>query len=378
MQDFGAGYLSALSGSHKDSVKVDAWYGGRLVAADVPISAGSLTLTAGQSIRAALSLSISDNDGTFTPTPTGPTSPFGTELRVRAGIAGGPSGLLGVFPIQSASRQESYRRYRRPAEPEAMYARTLGGTTAVSAVDRAQLVQDARFTTREQPTAATAFAEIARLVRGIVPWVPPAGVADRSIPKSVAYEDDRLAAIGSIGALFGMSPVMTEAGAMTLASSSPGAPVWDIPIGDAGLLVSMVRSLSRTDMHNAVVARGGVDGRPLQAIAYDPNYLLRWGGPFGRSPLFYESSLLTTQAQVNQAAQTRLATERAQRFQQIEVTCICNYALQLGDVVRIPSPSGATLLDCQVTGIGLTLGPERDGTMQLTLSIDPFVLANAT
>lgn len=379
MQYVSSDYLPSLAGSHQQAATVQAWRGGRLVAASLPVVSGSVALQAGQSISGTLKLQVADPDGLFVPAGDGALSPYGSELVVRAGMVRRSVTemfLLGHFVITAAESQEGFKAYERPDEPGVQYQVARGQSTDVDAADRALSVQESRFVSRTQPTQPTVLREIRKLLIGIIPWEAPQGVTDRTIPGSVTYEDDRLDAIEKLAALLDMQPLMKRSGAMTLVPMTrTAASVWRIPTGVGGVRVSMQRKLARQDIHNAVVARGsGKDDRPLQAVAYDRSAFLAYGGPFGRVPSFYESPLLKTQEQVQKAADTRLARERANRLQTISVTCVANHALDLYDTVSLSAPRGD--LTGQVMGIAWSLGPGADGSMSLDVAVDPFLLAD--
>lgn len=385
MQFTSPDYLPSLAGSHQVTVTVEAWRDGRLIEKALPVSGGSLTIDAGQSVRGTLSLSVADPDGRFTPRPDSALSPLGTELVVRAGMMRRSVTelfQLGSFVITKASTDESWRDYRRPDEPNESYMVSRGAVTTVDAADRMVRLQDARFVSRTQPASSGALVEIGRLLRGLrVPWEPPP-VQDVPIPRTLTYDDDRLAAVQQLATLLGMEPVMKASGAMTLQATTGAAAVaWRIPRGTdttGGVLVSMSRTLTRDGIHNAYVARGTApDQRPLQAVAYDLSTpVLAWGGPFGQVPAFYESQFLTTQAQVQSTANLLMARERAKRLQTITVSCIANHALEVGDVVEVRAPLG--WIAGRVSRVTWALGPGADRVMEMDVAVDPFVLAQVS
>lgn len=375
MQSVSQNYLDALGGFFRLTVQVDAWRDGRCIAQDLPVSGGSLTVTDGQAIRSRLTLSITDPDGEFTPrSMSDPLAPFGSELNVKAGITVGPMTemlSLGWFPIQSAESHEEFGTYERPDEPGRVYRVVRGATTLIEALDRAQLVAEDRFMTREQPTAGgTVLGEIARLLGGRVPYAGSSGVTDRSIPAKFTYDDDRLKGVTDLADVVDADLIFTPNGSALIKGRAAAAPVWTIPDGPGGYRVSMTRRMQRDGVYNAVVARGQTDdNQTLQGIAVTVDGPTRYNGPFGRVPYFYASPLLGTQNAVNEAAQTVLSRISTVKPQKVQVVCVLNPALTAGDTVRLPVSGG--YIDGRVAEITFPLESEAT-TMTLGVTIDPL------
>jgi hypothetical protein len=371
-------YLDALTGSFEWVVRVDAWRDGRLVAGDLPVSGGSLTVTEGQAIRSRLNVEITDPDGEFTPrTPSDALAPFGSELNVRLGIRVGPyveSFSQGWFPIQSCSTEESFASYVRPDEPGVVYRSSRGATTRVECVDRAQTIAEDRFIGREQPFYTSVTNEVSRLLNGRVPFAGAGdGVGVVAIPTTLTYDDDRLKAVTELADLADADLVMQPNGTALLVSRANGAKVWDLPEGEAGVRVSLSRTMNRDGVYNAFVARGQAsDQRVLQAVELITSGPLEYDGPFGRVPYFMSSPLLTSDAAVAAAARTGLARISTLKPQAVTVDCVLNPALQVGDVVRLPLERGS--VDGRVTGMALPL-TAASVTMRLTVAVDPLAFA---
>lgn len=378
MQAASDNYFDALHGFFRLVVQVDAWRGGRLVSADLPVSAGQLTVTDGQAIRSRLSLAVSDSDGEYTPrSMTDALAPFGSELNVKLGLKVGPlieMFSLGWFVIQSAEIDESYGTYSRPDEPGRVFRTVRGATIQVEAADRALLVADDRFLNREQPpTGTSVLAEIGRLLSARVPYAGTIGtVADKSIPAKFTYDDDRLKAVADLADLVDADPIFTPQGSAAIAPRSDGPVVWSIPDGTDGFRVSMSRSLQRDGVYNAVVARGQTpDNETLQQVATLNGGPLLFGGAFGRVPYFFSSPVLETQGAVDAAAATTLARISKVKPQKVQVVCVINPALECGDMVKIPVSDG--VLTGRVVEITYPLS-QGATTMTLGVAVDPLAL----
>lgn len=368
-------FLDALPGSHPPVVRCDVWRAGQLLGQDLPVSGGSVTVTAGQAVRSSVSVDITDPDGQWVPRSSSDAlAPFGSELHIRAGIRLGNRVelvSLGWFPIMTVDVIEDYAEYVRPAEPGRVYRVQRGATTPLNAVDRATVVQASRFLTVTQPTQPTVLSEIGYLLSGVAPWQPP-NIPDMGItPSSVTYQDDRLGAVQALADLMGMDFIFDGDGFGALITQGFSTPVWDITTGPGGVQSAMSKSLKRDGIYNAVVFRGTADDSlPVQGIAVIADGPLRWDGPLGRVPFFASSPLLSAQSSVDQAAVTRLSTLRAKQSQEISVTCICNYALEVGDTVTLTMRRGK--IPARITKAEYPLLP---GPMTLTVVADPDLLA---
>lgn len=367
----------ALAGFFRPICQVDGWRAGRLTRARLPITGGSLTVTDGQAVRSRLNLTVADPDGELAPrTMSDPLAPFGSELNVKLGIEVGPlreMWSMGWFPIQSAETEEAFATYERPDEPGLVYRTSRGAVVQVEAADRAARLAEDRFLNREQPAGGSVRAEIRRLVTGRAPYASAmAGVGDATIPSDLTYEDDRLAAIGTLADLIDANLIFNPSGSAQLQPRAVGPVVWTIPDGPAGLRVSMTRRMQRDGVYNAVVARGQTaDNVTLQRVITVNGGPLSYGGPFGSVPYFYASSLLNTEEQVDMAARTTLARISKVKPQTVQVVCVINPAIEVGDTVRLPVPGG--YVDGRIVEATWPLTGEGT-TMTLHVAVDPLAL----
>jgi hypothetical protein len=124
--------------------------------------------------------------------------------------------------------------------------------------------------------------------------------------------------------------------------------------------------LTREARYNGVVATSAPQNETdpvLRAVAVETTGPLQWDGPYGRRPRYYSSPLLTTQAQVQQAADSSLALQRG-RAVKVEWDAVPNPALEPLDVVALLRPGGVpvpcVLMDVTVP---LGLGQAQHGLM---------------
>lgn len=118
MQAVSAAFLAAIRGSHRPRVRVDAWYGGELVAADLPVAAGgTLNLDAGRTVQGQITgLRVVDPDGRFEPrSETAALAPYGSRLHVTGWVDGlGDVLSLGWYRITRSATTSRWGWYDTP------------------------------------------------------------------------------------------------------------------------------------------------------------------------------------------------------------------------------------------------------------------------
>jgi hypothetical protein len=124
-------------------------------------------------------------------------------------------------------------------------------------------------------------------------------------------------------------------------------PVFTVNGGQDGVLIKLMREMTRGQMYNAVVAYGeGTDDvPPVMAIAIDNNPLSKtyWfgGSPpegFGQVPRFFFSSFIDTNAQALSAA-TKILQDALGLPYRIDATVVPNIALEVRDPIEIVVPN---------------------------------------
>lgn len=369
-------FLRALRYTHKPRFYVAAYQDGvqvtpdRYASSGLPVVIGAtVNVDGSQHVRRTLTCTIAAPD--LTPhTAADLLTPYGTELRVWRGIEF-PNKVeycpLGVFVIQ---------------EPEDTQSGSAGASgVTITAADRASYIADARLIGTVQSKPGTVVAEIRRLVADAVPAHVPAMVdetRDRTPCPAMVYDDrDRAAAIDKLAASIGAELVFTVGGVPTLrrvpALSDPIA--WTVNAGASGVLLEAKTSVSREHIANAVVASGSSldGGATVTATAYDtnPDSPTRWGGRFGKKPAFFSSPVLTTVAQCQWAATSRLSQYVGAGWT-LSLTTLPNPALTDGDVLLIRLPDGRTarhIVDTLSIGLDPTAAMPI-GTRSLDLPID--------
>lgn len=374
MQEASQDYLDAGGGSSRPVAVADSWYDGELIAEDLPIISGSITLDSSRAIHGAGNLVIGSPDGTFVPRGwNAPLAPFGSEIQVRCGLqaAVGSTELfsLGWYRLETSKPDEWWGSYPHPTDPDAPPLWVCKGVKVTTdASDHMSYVDRYKFLAPEAPASLTSvLTEIRRLARDTVPIADWTGIGDAPIPATISYQSSRLQAIQDLADVLGRVARMDPDGALMLyPKTSTGPAVWTVEVGpNTGKIMNWDRPLTSAGLYNAVVSSGATpEGIPVQGIVVEAGGPLRWGGPFGRVPYLYSSPLITSQAAADADAETRLSRLIRERVVPVVVRTAPNFALLLDDVVELALP------DSTLTGpVSTITWPVPQGPMQMTVMV---------
>jgi hypothetical protein len=328
-----ATFLQALRSAHTATIQVDAYRGGALISAKLPIDskgASNVTVDSGSAVRRVLNLTLVPQPGLWDL-----LAPTGTELRPKRGIRY-PSGDVEWVPLG-----------RFVVDVQKMgYAPS--GSLTLTAPDRWADVQRAQF---EAPfkslPGATVKSEMARLVTSAIPGLTVLNTAtSTSVLRPCVWDRDRGQAVPDMGKAIGAEAFFDNDGALvirdvpTLGAQTPD---WLIDASETGVLLGADRERNRQKTYNVVVvASSATDGAapfaPVIVADNDPTSPTYVGGPFGRVPYFYTSPLLTSGAQAAVAGQAILERVRGLAAQ-LTLESIVNPALDGGDVVSVLLPA---------------------------------------
>lgn len=380
MQSVTPRFMRALSTSHTPIDSVEVWRGGRLLKSgnDLQVESGKISISGGDSqvVRGTVNMRIIDPDGKLVPTKmSDPLAPFGSEVRIRMGIRLGTKNemlVMGWFPIVTLEIEEFNDSRSKIAHPDLVHWFSKGALIDLEASDRMYNIEVDKFTTRQQPTGATVFAETKKLLDA---KLPPYGgvtgtVTDATIPSDMTYDTDRLKALIGLGEVIDADPYIAPNGSFRYLSRIRNGSVWRLEKGEFSVLKNTKRRMTRDGVYNGASEISTADtDRPLVARKFTTSGDLRWGGPFGRVPFLHTSPLLTTQAQVNLAVGKVYNRVTALAPQAFTIDCVRNPALQWGDQIELPTRTGYVL--ATITALTFPLGVE---SMSLTLTADPFLL----
>lgn len=327
-------FLRALTGSHTAAFRARIVEPGQTgvnpAGTEVSILGGDVQLDAGADIRSTLQLSI-DGQALWPNDSTDLLTPYGNEAFVERGIAFGGGSVewvsLGYFRINDVEQDDA---------PD--------GPIQVSGQDRMAGIVDAKLTSPMQfgPTqqygdvieqlAADAYPDV------VIEW-DDLDVAGDAIGRTANVEEDRYAFMRELVTSVGKIMFFDHRGVLVI-KSPPGltAPLWTVARGEAGVLISAGRSLSRDGVRNGILATGEAldSAPPVRGLAVDdnPDSPTYWGGPFGKVPGTYASPLLTTDAQCRLAAETVLRRSLGLPYN-VDFQAIANPALEPEDVILI-------------------------------------------
>lgn len=328
--------------SQGDTLVVSAWRGGALVAANLLVSAWSLSWDASREVQGQATLTIADPDGVLAPWGMGdPLGPGGSILSLA--WVSGTTGIrvpLGMWRIRKAKPAEAWLVYGTQASP----IRVSGGASVQVQADE-DITASAvlcRIDGETVTAGATSYAEVIRLLRdygAVDTTAAPAAVSIQ--PSYQAYPEDRMAAVSDLLDMALATYRVGPDGSLQVIPVAGVGPVWTIQGGESGALVQLERELSDAGTYNAATSKGtDPSGLPLVGRAYTPSGPLAWGGPYGKVPMFHQA-IGTTQAAVDADAATLLANQIAAGTVDLSVTCLAHPGVQPHDLVTVVAPTVA-------------------------------------
>lgn len=386
---------AALNGSRSgDKLELFAWYGGRLSYPEaLNVDSWSLEYdgSASKQVQGVLKVSIADEEGSKSPWLwDDPLGVGGAELMARYTVGGAGTVNRGRFRITDNAPKESWFSRLIPERGAAVAGSSTppghrlvmvsgGAEIPLTAEDLTVRLLLDEFLVPEQPAGSTptVVSEIRRIVGDIVPVVFT-GVVDVPVPLDVTYEGPRVDAVMDLAGRAGASLRMGGNGQLEVYVKSR-KPVWVVAGGDDGALINIDRQQTVDLLDNVGIARGeqpytDASGqqqtRPLWGIARVTAGPLRAGGPHGVVPRRLDSKFLTTQAQVDMAAQNLITDHLSSLTLDLEVTCLPHPALQIGDWVTVTQPvvGGQTFpLNGEVVKFKLQSAGSSVGQMVMTV-----------
>lgn len=325
-------WARALTADHGLAVKVNALYGGSVVAQDIPFVDGAVRVDRGSDVRRSLSLAIAA-PASFPFGPTDRYGVYGQRLYVERGIRyiDGSTELvpLGQFVITNVS------------------GNIHTGPLTIAAAGQEILLKRTLF---ETATSTSGYASAAAFIAFHIPnALPGASFVNASTNGATAIATktwdsgtDVWTALTEVATSVGAELFCDAYGTFRLVNVpdvATASPVWDVTTGSRGVMVSADVSLSSDDVFNRVVASGenAEDNTPpvrATATITDPADPLRYGGPFGKVTKAYSSSLITNASKAQSAANAQLSKYRAPN-RTVNLSTVPNPALDAGDCIRV-------------------------------------------
>lgn len=185
---------------------------------------------------------------------------------------------------------------------------TSDGVVTISGEDRWRRVQDARFEVPQVTKGSTAAAIEQLLLEADYRIEVDLSRAPSGTHRSSVWERDRDKAILELAQSIGARVYFNALGVAVVEpiSGVHADPYWSVGTGPGGVRLRKARGIARGNTYNVAVVTGEstTDAPPVYGVARDdsPTSRTRWGGPFGKRPRFYTSSLVTTNAQAQAVA----------------------------------------------------------------------------
>lgn len=326
-------FLARLAESHRVATEVTLFLTDGSVV-DLEHTGGSVTVDRGQAIRRTCTVTVPD-PALIPRTPSDQLATYGARLRVARGVEYGDGTTelvpVGVFRLDSVDGD------------------VTEGPVTLQGKDLSACIADDKFTA-PWTASGTVLGAITALVQRSLPDAEIiAGISDATIGRRVFdVEGDPWAACQEIAAAAGAEVYATADGQFTvgiLPDLLTTIPSWEIAAEDGGTYITASRGMASDRVHNGVLARGENTSEnipPVSALVTDddPGSPTYWGGPFGRRPMFYSSSTLTSVGACQAAARLKLAAARAPNATG-DISSLPNPALEPGDVLRIVHPDGS-------------------------------------
>lgn len=308
------------------SSRCDVYRGDSLLASDLRVIAGSVSVDAQSAIRRRCSVTIVDPTGVLIPSSPGSAlAPYGNELRLFRGY-GTELLPLGVFRIESADVADDGVQ-----------------TVSITGFDRASTIAEARL---ESPYIVAAGVNYATAISDLI-TSRFAGLTysftttTRTTPVLVFEEGaDPWQAAQNMAASIGCELFLDPIGVCVLRAEPTGvsgSAVWTYIDDSTSTIITAGNNLRAKPSYNAAIVSGESTGlaAPVRATAYDldpasPTY---FNGPYGKRPVFLKSAYITTTAQAQEAANALLTRELG-GTEQLELEVIPHPAHEAGDLIR--------------------------------------------
>ncbi len=334
-------FLSRLRYSNMRKTVADVYYGGAVLFPDVPIKSGNLTIDRNADIRRSGSITIASNDINL-----GLFEPNGLEVNIKSGLVyhNGNEELvsLGWFRTETFSRQEGvtkeitvdlFDRGKVHQDIQTFWDLDRSGVTVAAAKDMYTNYSFAGLGYTPTTIWDASFDQNRKLPGGSI-----AGGTHMDAMKMIALTLSGEFYFDPDGRqIFGVIPKVS-------AVDGANVSVWDIDVGETGVLISANRTNTRANTYNGVSVLGATSesGTRVYSYALDTNAgSPTWfNGTFGRKTLRIEADTLTTKLACYQAATAQLQNLTG-LSKNVSFTSLWNPALQEGDICLFTFTDGS-------------------------------------
>lgn len=352
-----------LSGTCLWRPRVTSWLGGRLLAAEIPITSGKVTGKVEDTVLEQLSITVPREAPTLSAGDVvdwrpdaydAPLANYGQTLDVSIIVTSVVTGQawetrIGRFQISDWDDDDA-------------------GTISVKGESMIARPRDDGLRTLSSPTG-TLMSEVRRLMpAGMGVSFDPA-LADRAVPQSLSWSTDRLKNLREMASAWPALIRIDEWGQLLFRAPLPTVPTPLLTLrnGSGGTLVSAARSDTRTKRFNEViVSSSNADRADVQGVARVTSGPMSTTGTYGVVTRRWSSPLIEDSNQAAAAARTMLA-EGMRPAQSVPVHIAPDPRLQLDDAVAVERTDEAPLWGW-VTGYELPL-TVRDGDMRVDVGL---------
>lgn len=324
--------------------EITSWLDGAALGV-VPITQGEVLESAGGDVLATLEFTLPATDEWMPKDPGHALAPFGQELVVRRG-----------FQLRDGAQVgwENLGRFRiRTTEPEDGWLTVFADSIDVRLSMSRWIV--------ETTTTGTLAAQARQICKGIVPIRIDA--PDRAAPNRVwEAQGTRREALLELLDAWGCVLRMIDGQLVILPVPTSTTPAVTIRSGAGGTLVSALPDRVTDPITNVVVASSAPADEVtpvVAAMAVTPSGPRAWDGPYGQVVTFYASPVITTIAQAQLAAETRLFRLQS-KGSDVTAEVVTDPRTRLDTVVRVldgPSVTDAVVRAVEVRH-ALTRGKE--------------------
>lgn len=357
-----------MRSTHSAAYVADAFYDGVPTLTGMPVSTkGSIDGDTTSRVQTSASISVESNAMVFA--GSGKTiaperaadalATYGQEIVISRQIWFGRI-LVSTIPCGTfrISEAPTIAKYGRPFGSGFVYT---AAAVELKLDDRFEPIDAAQFASVQSPAkaGATMWGEVRRFSPYPVlvdPYIP-----DKTVAKTMVYEQSRLDTISDLFALAGAEPKLTRDGSLTARLTEPTA----APIDLTGTIRPFTRSMTN-DYKNHIVVTTTVDGADqVLAEAKVTTGPLRVDGPAGDRVELVDSGLADSKQAALNLANARLQASLRGRREQINIDCLPNLTVELGDPVTATDPTTGE----SVTGVVDAFTLPMDPTALMTVTI---------
>jgi hypothetical protein len=304
-------------------VRVESWLGNTLLDSDVPVETGGEEVDRTGRVPERVTLTVPRLHRGVSYAPTSDDSPLaanGQRLRVllSVGARGNATEWIqrGWFVINASNATDN--------------------GVDVEAGGMLTLIDEARLVSPYQPSGSMA-STLRSLIEPALTADVSGGPSDRTVPSTLNFDDSRLDAVYALLDAWAAEGRVNEDGVFVV-TPSVASTTTVLTLSRTSTVTTASGESSREGVYNAVVARGqAADGGAVQGVAYEYTGPKRINGDWNPLPVpyFFDSPLLTSIYECNQAAATILRRIRRRAGRRINVEAVPDFRIQAGDVVRL-------------------------------------------